>query len=107
MKLYKGENLVIMGKSGSGKSVMIKCLMGLEQPDEGEIEIMGNNILEFDNFAWSHLVLLKSSNGVLNRPFQQCLAIFSVLVTFTVSITASSYSTFFPQVLGVGEGLLH
>ncbi|MGB5430301.1 ATP-binding cassette domain-containing protein, partial [Eudoraea sp.] len=29
MKLYKGENLVVMGKSGSGKSVMIKCLVGL------------------------------------------------------------------------------
>ena len=30
MVLYEGENLVIMGKSGSGKSVMIKCLIGLE-----------------------------------------------------------------------------
>ena len=33
MKLYKGENLVIMGKSGSGKSVMIKCLVGLMEAD--------------------------------------------------------------------------
>lgn len=33
MDLYEGENLVIMGKSGSGKSVMIKCLVGLETPD--------------------------------------------------------------------------
>jgi len=29
MSLYEGENLVIMGKSGSGKSVMIKCLSAL------------------------------------------------------------------------------
>ncbi len=34
--LNEGENLVVMGKSGSGKSVMIKCLIGLEQPDSGE-----------------------------------------------------------------------
>lgn len=30
LNLYQGENLVIMGKSGSGKSVMIKCLIGLK-----------------------------------------------------------------------------
>ena len=44
MSLYKGENLVIMGKSGSGKSVMIKCLIGLEQSDSGSIKIMGKEI---------------------------------------------------------------
>ncbi|MEM0543101.1 ATP-binding cassette domain-containing protein [Flavobacterium sp. j3] len=44
MELYEGENLVIMGKSGSGKSVMIKCLIGLEEPDSGTIIVMGKNI---------------------------------------------------------------
>ena len=44
LELYEGENLVIMGKSGSGKSVMIKCLIGLEEPDGGSIEVMGKNI---------------------------------------------------------------
>lgn len=39
----KGENLVILGKSGSGKSVLIKCLVGLEWPDEGEISIFGQD----------------------------------------------------------------
>lgn len=48
MHLKEGENLVIMGKSGSGKSVMIKCLMGLMQPDSGEIEIMGKKVLELE-----------------------------------------------------------
>lgn len=46
MNLFEGENLVIMGKSGSGKSVMIKCLIGLERPDSGFISIMGKNISE-------------------------------------------------------------
>ncbi len=41
LTLFEGENLVVMGKSGSGKSVMIKCLIGLEIPDRGTIEIMG------------------------------------------------------------------
>jgi len=44
MDLYEGENLVVMGKSGSGKSVMIKCLVGLINPDSGYIEITGNDI---------------------------------------------------------------
>lgn len=44
MVLNEGENLVIMGKSGSGKSVMIKCLVGLERPDSGSITVMGKNI---------------------------------------------------------------
>ena len=46
MDLYEGENLVIMGKSGSGKSVMIKCLVGLETPDSGSIEVMGRNMIQ-------------------------------------------------------------
>jgi phospholipid/cholesterol/gamma-HCH transport system ATP-binding protein len=44
LNLYQGENLVIMGKSGSGKSVMIKCLIGLEIPDSGSIEIMSQKL---------------------------------------------------------------
>lgn len=48
MVLYEGENVVIMGKSGSGKSVMIKCLIGLEEHDSGTIEVMGKEISELD-----------------------------------------------------------
>jgi phospholipid/cholesterol/gamma-HCH transport system ATP-binding protein len=48
MVLYEGENLVIMGKSGSGKSVMIKCLIGLEEHDSGSIVVMEKEISELD-----------------------------------------------------------
>lgn len=44
MVLRKGENLVVMGKSGSGKSVMIKCLVGLMLPDSGVVEVLGEDI---------------------------------------------------------------
>ena len=44
LHLYEGENLVVMGKSGSGKSVMIKCLIGLEEFDSGKIIIMDKDI---------------------------------------------------------------
>lgn len=43
--LNKGENLVVLGKSGSGKSVLIKCLVSLIKPDEGELTVLDENIL--------------------------------------------------------------
>jgi phospholipid/cholesterol/gamma-HCH transport system ATP-binding protein len=39
MDLYKGENLVVLGKSGSGKSVSIKCMVGLLTQDAGSLRI--------------------------------------------------------------------
>ena len=62
MELYEGENLVIMGKSGSGKSVMIKCLIGLEEPDNGTITIMRQNI---NNLEHSELDELRTEIGFL------------------------------------------
>ncbi|MEP2238159.1 MAG: ATP-binding cassette domain-containing protein [Maribacter sp.] len=62
MKLYKGENLVVMGKSGSGKSVMIKCLVGLMQPDSGYISVLGKEIKNLDREA---LDKLRSDIGFL------------------------------------------
>lgn len=46
LELFEGENLVIMGKSGAGKSVMIKCMVGLMEPDSGSVEILGKDILQ-------------------------------------------------------------
>ncbi len=46
LKIQKGENLVVLGKSGSGKSVLIKCLVGLIQPDAGEVMLLGENVYD-------------------------------------------------------------
>ncbi|MDB5284154.1 MAG: transporter related [Bacteroidota bacterium] len=48
LKLAKGENLVIMGKSGTGKSVLIKCIVRLIEPDAGEIKILGKDVLKLN-----------------------------------------------------------
>src|SRR5688572_1898472 len=47
MKVPKGKNLVILGKSGSGKSVLIKCIVSLITPDDGLIKIFGEDILTY------------------------------------------------------------
>jgi phospholipid/cholesterol/gamma-HCH transport system ATP-binding protein len=44
LDLYEKENLVILGKSGSGKSVLIKCMVGLLTPDSGEIHVLGYDV---------------------------------------------------------------
>ncbi|HTB51821.1 MAG TPA: ATP-binding cassette domain-containing protein [Ferruginibacter sp.] len=44
LTIKKGENVVVLGKSGTGKSVLIKCIIGLETIDEGEIMVLDQNI---------------------------------------------------------------
>ncbi len=46
--LHKSENLVVLGRSGMGKSVLIKCLVGLIPPDKGELCVLGQNIMALD-----------------------------------------------------------
>ncbi len=62
LELHQGENLVIMGKSGSGKSVMIKCLVGLMEADKGSISVMKNDITTLDREA---LDILRADIGFL------------------------------------------
>ncbi|MCJ8163332.1 ATP-binding cassette domain-containing protein [Pontibacter sp. E15-1] len=44
LDLYKGENLVVLGRSGTGKSVLIKIISGLLQADEGELNVLGEDV---------------------------------------------------------------
>lgn len=49
LEIAKGENVVVLGKSGSGKSVLIKCIIGLLTPDSGSIRMFGSNIPDIKN----------------------------------------------------------
>ena len=55
MDLPKGENIAVLGKSGSGKSVLIKCIIGLYSPDKGLIRLLGEDISEFDHEHWDQI----------------------------------------------------
>lgn len=44
LKLYSEENLVVLGKSGSGKSVLVKCIAGLIEPDKGTVKVFGQEL---------------------------------------------------------------
>ncbi|MCF8371557.1 MAG: ATP-binding cassette domain-containing protein [Bacteroidales bacterium] len=51
LQLFNGENLVILGKSGSGKSVLIKCIVRLLTPDYGTINVLGENMSALNSKA--------------------------------------------------------
>lgn len=51
LTLHKREDMAVLGKSGSGKSVLIKCIIGLLQPDTGSIEVLGDDVSDIEHHA--------------------------------------------------------
>jgi phospholipid/cholesterol/gamma-HCH transport system ATP-binding protein len=49
LQLFNGENLAVLGKSGSGKSVLIKCIVRLFNPDYGTINVLGEDVNTLNN----------------------------------------------------------
>ncbi len=110
LKLYEGENLVIMGKSGSGKSVMIKCLVGLLQADSGSIKIMGQ---EINTINQKDLNILRTEIGFL---FQGSALYDSMTVRENLEFPLRRHKTRFKDATNMDElvtealesvGLLH
>ena len=55
MQLFEGENLVILGKSGSGKSVLIKCIVRLLIPEGGTIQVLNKDVGSLNIHALNEL----------------------------------------------------
>lgn len=62
LEVYKGENVVVLGKSGSGKSVLIKCLIGLLEQDAGEIIVLNQHVNSLNS---KELDILRAKVGFL------------------------------------------
>ena len=60
LHLLKGENLVVLGKSGSGKSVLIKIVVGLLKPDSGDVTVLGKKV---DLITYKELLALRLKVG--------------------------------------------
>jgi phospholipid/cholesterol/gamma-HCH transport system ATP-binding protein len=60
LDLHRRENLVVLGKSGTGKSVLIKILVGLLSPDEGEVKVLGQHV---DQISYKQLLALRLKVG--------------------------------------------
>jgi phospholipid/cholesterol/gamma-HCH transport system ATP-binding protein len=48
LEVHRGENVVVLGRSGSGKSVLIKIIAGLLRPDAGKVIVLGQDVDELD-----------------------------------------------------------
>jgi phospholipid/cholesterol/gamma-HCH transport system ATP-binding protein len=62
LEVYQSEVLGVVGGSGSGKSVLLRSIIGLQQPSEGRIEVLGQNVAELDG---DDLVRMQIRWGVL------------------------------------------
>jgi len=60
LELFTGENLVVLGRSGTGKSVLIKIIVGLLQADSGSVEVLGQSL---ENIAIDDLQQLRQKIG--------------------------------------------
>jgi phospholipid/cholesterol/gamma-HCH transport system ATP-binding protein len=60
LELYQGENLVVLGRSGTGKSVLIKIISGLIKADSGTVNLLGKNM---DNITERELQELRTRIG--------------------------------------------
>ncbi len=78
--LFKGENIAVLGKSGTGKSVLIKIIIGLLKPDKGEVIVLGQEVaklkgIELDalrlriGFSFQNSALYDSMNVYQNLSF--------------------------------------
>ncbi len=62
LEIYEGETLAIIGRSGSGKSVLMKHIIGLLKPDQGRVSVDGPDI---NNISYSELRRVRQQFGVL------------------------------------------
>lgn len=62
LELHRGQNLVVLGRSGSGKSVLIKIIVGLLKPDKGKVKVFGK---EVDKLNKKELMELRLKLGFL------------------------------------------
>ena len=65
LDVMTGTSMVVIGGSGSGKSVLIKCILGLIEPDDGVVEIDGRDVLQMDRHEREQV------NACIGMLFQQ------------------------------------
>ena len=55
LELKRGENVVVLGRSGTGKSVTIQCIVGLLKPDDGSLKVFGDEVAEMSDIKLKQL----------------------------------------------------
>ena len=72
LQLNPGENLVVLGKSGAGKTVLLKCMVGLLTPDKGNIRVFDTDVIKCNHATWmksEHASGMYFSRGRYTTPY--------------------------------------
>ncbi|MGD9899827.1 MAG: ABC transporter ATP-binding protein [Calditrichaceae bacterium] len=93
LEAFQGEILVILGTSGCGKTTLLKHLIGLLQPREGSIEVLGKNIVNMDDEEFNQLL---KKVGVL---FQNGALLNSISVAENISIPLEQHTNLSPELI--------
>lgn len=91
LQIEKGETLVVIGQSGSGKSVLIKLMMGLLKPDRGKIVVDGEDVIRARSDT---LYRIRRKFGML---FQGAALFDSLTVAQNVSFGVERYADYTPE----------
>jgi phospholipid/cholesterol/gamma-HCH transport system ATP-binding protein len=91
LELHKGENLIVLGRSGSGKSVLIKIIAGLMKPDKGVVKVLGK---EVSKLSKQELIELRLKIGFL---FQHSALYDSMTVRENLEFPMSRNERHIPQ----------
>lgn len=93
LDVYEGEKITVLGGSGTGKSVLLKLILGLLKPDRGQIIVMGRDV---NTTAEDELLSIRRGIGML---FQGSALFDSLTVWENVTYALSEYSDFSPDEL--------
>ncbi len=72
--VYKGEKIAVVGENGSGKTTLTKLLMGLYSPIDGEVDMDGKNISNFDGSYYENFSLVAQKFGKYSLTFGENIA---------------------------------
>ena len=97
----KGKTNLIIGQSGSGKTVLMKCIVGLFQPTSGEVLYDGRN---FSAMQKKERTLLRREMGMI---FQNAALFDSMTVLDNVMFPLDMFSTMYAEARGDSEGDSH
>jgi len=93
--VYEGETLVIMGGSGSGKSTMLRCMIGSLRIDEGSVELFGQNICEATE---SEMNEIRKRFGIL---FQSGALFNSMTLAENVALPLQEHTDLAPEIIDI------